>query len=155
MYRCGNNNKTGTVTRSKDYKKNKTKMKPKSKQDAIKSGNCWRHIAILLSVHLSHSHLTASQHHSPENFRVFICGILRIYLFRLPSHNSCLDEISATFNPRPHFHFTYNSEHFLPHPLLPHPLNAVATSVTRFSLFPIQFFRCVPAKRTFSSVAHF
>lgn len=117
-------------------------MKPKSKQDAIKSGNCWRHIAILLSVHLSHSHLTASQHRRPENFRVFICGILRIYLFRLPSHNSCLDEISATtFNPRPHFHFTYNSEHFLPTLSQRHPLPPPSTMPLPLPLRDFHYFR--------------
>lgn len=89
---------------------------------------------------------------SPPQVCVFICGILRIYLFWL--FYNIPATVSALFPPprplsRPHasaiWVFPILAATFPPTPssALPHSSNAVATSVTRFSLFPFQFFRCV------------
>lgn len=86
---------------------------------------------------------------------VFICGILRIYLFwlfyNIPATVSLSQPSSPPRGPlsRPHasaiWVFPILSVTLPPSPssALPHSSNAVATSVTRFSLFPFQFFRCV------------
>lgn len=79
-----------TIIKQSSNAKNKTK----SKQGAIKK---WQLLATYCCpaspLHLSHSF-------KPENFSVFICGILRIYLFRLPF---CVPRVKhpPTFNPPP------------------------------------------------------
>jgi len=141
-----------TIIKQSSNAKNKTK----SKQGAIKK---WQLLATYCCpaspLHLSHSF-------KPENFSVFICGILRIYLFRLPF---CVPRVKhpPTFNPPPTRAFPSTSltiwNNFY-HPRIARkpppppsenapPPNAVATSVTRFSLFPFQFFRCIPGNPTF------
>lgn len=96
---------------------------------------------------------------------VFICGILRIYLFwhffyNIPTEANIqpepipLSTIRLHLHlrphlclcPRPHTTAIWVLPIAMPPPstsAVPSPSNAVATSVTRFSLFPFQFFRCV------------
>lgn len=159
MYRCGNNNR-------------------KKKQGAIKRRNCWRHIALLAplcTAQLSSTWLgflllptTSSSSdpctapllfypHNPSHFPVFflklcvfICGILRIYLFWLFYNIAATASLSQPPSPllpvtpsrQCNLSISYTFRH-TPSSALPHSSNAVATSVTRFSLFPFQFFRCV------------
>lgn len=161
MYRCGNNNR-------------------KEKQGAIKKRNCWRHIALLAplctaqlsstrlglafclcpppAAALIHVPLPSPYLPFPLSFPVFcllklcvfICGILRIYLFWLFYNIAATASLSQPRSPllpvtpsrQCNLSISYTFRH-TPSSALPHSSNAAATSVTRFSLFPFQFFRCV------------